>query len=105
MYILSFINLRTKQGQTMYCYEKINLNSIGCSVTVFHLARTARIVPHRCMAITFNAYHHFIFLLQGARVWVRDPDLVWKGGELKKDYTNGDKLVDIELDDGGVSHL
>ena len=40
--------------------------------------------------------------LQRARVWVRDPELVWKGGELTKDYTEGDKELQVELEDGKV---
>ncbi len=41
--------------------------------------------------------------LQRARVWVRDPELVWKGGELTKDYKEGDKELNVELEDGTVS--
>ncbi|XP_033624983.1 unconventional myosin-Va-like isoform X2 [Asterias rubens] len=55
-------------------------------------------------SVNYTLVDTFVYC-KGARVWVRDPELVWKGGELKKDYTIGDKLVDIELDDGGEKSL
>ncbi|XP_022081867.1 unconventional myosin-Va-like isoform X3 [Acanthaster planci] len=42
---------------------------------------------------------------KGARVWVRDPDSVWQGGELKQDYKDGDRVVNIELEDGSEKTL
>ncbi|KAJ3597015.1 hypothetical protein NHX12_003415 [Muraenolepis orangiensis] len=38
-----------------------------------------------------------------ARVWVSDPIDVWKSAELTKDYSPGDKVISLQLEDGTVS--
>ncbi|XP_075431820.1 unconventional myosin-Va isoform X2 [Ascaphus truei] len=35
-----------------------------------------------------------------ARVWVPDPDDVWKSAQLTKDYKTGDKLLHLRLEEG-----
>ncbi|NXB89236.1 MYO5A protein, partial [Spizella passerina] len=38
--------------------------------------------------------------LQYARVWIPDPEEVWKSAELLKDYKPGDKVLQLRLEDG-----
>lgn len=40
-------------------------------------------------------------MLQGARVWIPDPDEVWRGAVLKEDY-KGQKQLAIEYEDEQV---
>ncbi|XP_076851437.1 unconventional myosin-Va isoform X5 [Brachyhypopomus gauderio] len=35
-----------------------------------------------------------------ARVWIPDPDEVWKSAELTKDYKQGDGILHLQLEDG-----
>uniref|UniRef100_A0A672VC48 Unconventional myosin-Va n=1 Tax=Strigops habroptila TaxID=2489341 RepID=A0A672VC48_STRHB len=39
-------------------------------------------------------------LLQYARVWIPDPEEVWKSAELLKDYKPGDKVLQLRLEEG-----
>uniref|UniRef100_A0A8C0ZHD2 Myosin VA n=1 Tax=Cyanistes caeruleus TaxID=156563 RepID=A0A8C0ZHD2_CYACU len=38
-----------------------------------------------------------------ARVWIPDPEEVWKSAELLKDYKPGDKVLQLRLEEGKVS--
>ncbi|NWT65946.1 MYO5A protein, partial [Prunella himalayana] len=38
--------------------------------------------------------------LQYARVWIPDPEEVWKSAELLKDYKPGDKVLQLRLEEG-----
>ncbi|NXX16478.1 MYO5A protein, partial [Podargus strigoides] len=38
--------------------------------------------------------------LQYARVWIPDPDVVWKSAELLKDYKPGDEVLQLRLEEG-----
>ncbi|KAH0627819.1 hypothetical protein JD844_008277 [Phrynosoma platyrhinos] len=38
-------------------------------------------------------------LLQYTRVWIPDPDEVWKSAEIIKDYKEGDKTLHLKLED------
>ncbi|NXU88650.1 MYO5A protein, partial [Xiphorhynchus elegans] len=40
--------------------------------------------------------------LQYARVWIPDPEEVWKSAELLKDYKPGDKVLQLRLEEGKV---
>lgn len=42
-------------------------------------------------------------VLQYARVWIPDPEEVWKSAELLKDYKPGDKVLQLRLEEGKVS--
>ncbi|XP_060116285.1 unconventional myosin-Va isoform X8 [Heteronotia binoei] len=35
-----------------------------------------------------------------ARIWIPDPEVVWKSAELLKDYKRGDKVLHLKLEDG-----
>ncbi|POI22518.1 hypothetical protein CIB84_013734, partial [Bambusicola thoracicus] len=35
-----------------------------------------------------------------ARVWIPDPEEVWKSAELLKDYKPGDKVLQLRLEEG-----
>ncbi|PNI74806.1 MYO5A isoform 5 [Pan troglodytes] len=37
-----------------------------------------------------------------ARVWIPDPEEVWKSAELLKDYKPGDKVLLLHLEEGKV---
>ncbi|XP_071511300.1 unconventional myosin-Va-like, partial [Diadema antillarum] len=37
---------------------------------------------------------------KGARIWVRDPEVVWRGGELTQDFKDGDKTIEVEFEEG-----
>ncbi|NXY89830.1 MYO5A protein, partial [Alcedo cyanopectus] len=43
--------------------------------------------------------------LQYARVWIPDPDEVWKSAELLRDYKPGDKVLQLRLEEGKVGDL
>ncbi|XP_041459898.1 unconventional myosin-Va-like isoform X4 [Lytechinus variegatus] len=49
--------------------------------------------------VDIECYH------RGARVWVRDPETVWKGGELIKDFKAEDKTLAVELEDGDTATI
>ncbi|NWI71100.1 MYO5A protein, partial [Todus mexicanus] len=38
--------------------------------------------------------------LQYARVWIPDPEEVWKSAELLRDYKPGDKVLQLRLEEG-----
>ena len=40
---------------------------------------------------------------QGARVWIPDPESVWRGAELLSDYKADDKQLKVLTEDGEVS--
>ncbi|NXU28128.1 MYO5A protein, partial [Thalassarche chlororhynchos] len=42
--------------------------------------------------------------LQYARVWIPDPEEVWKSAELLKDYKPGDKVLQLRLEEGKVEY-
>uniref|UniRef100_A0A8C3CKF2 Myosin VA n=1 Tax=Cairina moschata TaxID=8855 RepID=A0A8C3CKF2_CAIMO len=42
----------------------------------------------------------FSLILQYARVWIPDPEEVWKSAELLKDYKPGDKVLQLRLEEG-----
>uniref|UniRef100_A0A8B9VUJ2 Unconventional myosin-Va n=1 Tax=Anas zonorhyncha TaxID=75864 RepID=A0A8B9VUJ2_9AVES len=44
----------------------------------------------------------FSLILQYARVWIPDPEEVWKSAELLKDYKPGDKVLQLRLEEGKV---
>nr|XP_028562629.1 unconventional myosin-Va isoform X1 [Podarcis muralis] len=35
-----------------------------------------------------------------ARIWIPDPEVVWKSAELVKDYKSGDKVLHLRVEDG-----
>ena len=43
-----------------------------------------------------------VVLLQDARVWIPDAEVVWKSAVLLQDY-KGQKEIDIQYEDGDVS--
>ncbi|KAF2977779.1 hypothetical protein EK904_007747 [Melospiza melodia maxima] len=48
-----------------------------------------------------NAFRTYLKqLLQYARVWIPDPEEVWKSAELLKDYKPGDKVLQLRLEEG-----
>ena len=42
---------------------------------------------------------------KGARIWIPDPDRVWRGAELLRDYKTGDNEMAILLEDGETMTL
>ncbi|NXM85117.1 MYO5B protein, partial [Oenanthe oenanthe] len=38
--------------------------------------------------------------LQCTKVWIPDPDEVWKSAEITQDYKEGDKSLQLKLEDG-----
>uniref|UniRef100_A0A803Y930 Myosin motor domain-containing protein n=1 Tax=Meleagris gallopavo TaxID=9103 RepID=A0A803Y930_MELGA len=44
-------------------------------------------------------------MLQYARVWIPDPEEVWKSAELLKDYKPGDKVLQLRLEEGKTKEL
>ncbi|KAK2493944.1 hypothetical protein MC885_010238 [Smutsia gigantea] len=64
-----------------------------CFTLVFALdvAEQAQSFPQGC-----RAYCHLKF----ARVWIPDPEEVWKSAELLKDYKPGDKVLLLHLEEG-----
>lgn len=45
------------------------------------------------------------FVGQYNRVWIPDPEEVWKSAEIAKDYKVGDKVLQLLLEDGTVRVL
>ena len=39
---------------------------------------------------------------QGARVWIPDPESVWRGAELLNDYKADDKQLEVLTEDGEI---
>ncbi|XP_044139382.1 LOW QUALITY PROTEIN: unconventional myosin-Vb, partial [Bufo gargarizans] len=44
----------------------------------------------------------FVFLLQYTRVWIPDQEEVWISAEIIKDYKEGDKVLQLKLEDESV---
>ncbi len=40
---------------------------------------------------------------KGAKVWIRDPELVWIGATLTQDVTFASKSLHLQVDNGTVS--
>lgn len=47
----------------------------------------------------------FICVPQFSRVWIPDPEDVWKSAELLKDFSNGDQHLQLRLEDGKVRNI
>ncbi|XP_064645972.1 unconventional myosin-Va-like isoform X4 [Lineus longissimus] len=45
-----------------------------------------------------------VLYTKGARVWIRDPEVVWRGAELLVDY-KGQKELDVEYEDGEQTNI
>jgi hypothetical protein len=45
----------------------------------------------------------FLLVLQYTRVWIPDPDEVWRSAELIKDFKEGEKSLQLKLEDETVS--
>jgi len=45
----------------------------------------------------------FICIFQYTRVWIPDPDEVWRSAEIVKDYKEGDSVLHLKLEDESVS--
>uniref|UniRef100_A0A672S8P9 Unconventional myosin-Vb-like n=1 Tax=Sinocyclocheilus grahami TaxID=75366 RepID=A0A672S8P9_SINGR len=45
----------------------------------------------------------FLSVFQYTRVWIPDPEEVWKSAEIIKDYKEGDKVLHLKLEDESVS--
>ncbi|KAK3570040.1 hypothetical protein QTP86_009439, partial [Hemibagrus guttatus] len=48
----------------------------------------------------YKARSHILFTLHYARVWIPDPEDVWRSAELTKDYKQGDASLHLQLEDG-----
>lgn len=44
-----------------------------------------------------------VLIFQHTRVWIPDPDEVWRSAELTKDYKVGDPSLQLRLEDETVS--
>lgn len=44
-------------------------------------------------------------VFQYTRVWIPDPEEVWKPAEIIKDYKEGDPVLHLKLEDESVSSL
>lgn len=42
-------------------------------------------------------------MFQYTRVWIPDPEDVWKAAEIIKDYKEGDTVLHLKLEDESVS--
>uniref|UniRef100_A0A672S8Q8 Unconventional myosin-Vb-like n=1 Tax=Sinocyclocheilus grahami TaxID=75366 RepID=A0A672S8Q8_SINGR len=47
--------------------------------------------------------HAFSEIITYTRVWIPDPEEVWKSAEIIKDYKEGDKVLHLKLEDESVS--
>ncbi|KAH0518932.1 Unconventional myosin-Va [Microtus ochrogaster] len=54
-------------------------------------------LPFQCTSIRLSELLHHC---QFARVWIPDPEEVWKSAELLKDYKPGDKVLLLQLEEG-----
>ena len=43
-----------------------------------------------------------ICICQGARIWIPDPEAIWRGAELLEDYT-GQAQVKVQYEEGEVN--
>lgn len=55
-----------------------------------------------CLSFFFPFFFSFS-PLQYTRVWIPDPDEVWRSAEIIKDYKEGDKSLHLKLEDETVS--
>uniref|UniRef100_A0A670K2J4 Unconventional myosin-Va n=1 Tax=Podarcis muralis TaxID=64176 RepID=A0A670K2J4_PODMU len=64
--------------------------------------RIASLISNKCIGLTTGDKIQFIGLLQYsyARIWIPDPEVVWKSAELVKDYKSGDKVLHLRVEDG-----
>lgn len=46
-----------------------------------------------------------MFVFQYTRVWIPDPEEVWKPAEIVKDYKEGESALHLKLEDESVSSL
>lgn len=51
----------------------------------------------------FLLFMWFSSAFQYTRVWIPDPDDVWKAAEIIKDYKEGDTVLHLKLEDESVS--
>ena len=49
-----------------------------------------------------SAYSLVSSIIKGARIWIPDPESVWRGAELLKDFKSGDKTLLVHTEDGEV---
>uniref|UniRef100_A0A673C341 Unconventional myosin-Vb n=1 Tax=Sphaeramia orbicularis TaxID=375764 RepID=A0A673C341_9TELE len=47
---------------------------------------------------------HSFYCITFTRVWIPDPDEVWKAAEITKDYKEGDPILHLKLEDETVLH-
>uniref|UniRef100_A0A669QZC0 Uncharacterized protein n=1 Tax=Phasianus colchicus TaxID=9054 RepID=A0A669QZC0_PHACC len=47
----------------------------------------------------------FSLPIQGTRVWIPDPEEVWKSAEISQDYKEGDRSLHLQLEDGTLYDL
>ncbi len=53
----------------------------------------------KCLRARVTSNGVFVFLcLQGAQVWIPDPDVVWKGASLLEDYKDGKKQITLKYE-------
>ena len=45
---------------------------------------------------------YFGLVPQSARVWLPDPEEVWRSAELTRAFTPGDQVLSLRLEDGSV---
>lgn len=43
-----------------------------------------------------------VFVLQYTRVWIPDPEDVWRAAEIIKDYKEGEPILHLKLEDESV---
>lgn len=58
-----------------------------------------------CLAVSlchYSAENQVLSLLQYTRVWIPDPDEVWKAAEITKDYKEGESILHLKLEDETV---
>ena len=42
---------------------------------------------------------YFYFIFQGTRVWLKDPEKVWKAARVTENYNGGGSKLQLELED------
>lgn len=47
----------------------------------------------------------YMCVFQYTRVWIPDPEEVWKPAEIIKDYKEGESVLHLKLEDESVSSL
>lgn len=77
--------------------EVVDLSLAGCDAR-----KTAGLLQQISSTLYLNVLLLCFFPTQYTRVWIPDPEEVWKSAEIIKDYKDGDKTLRLKLEDETV---